>query len=133
MIGSLFTETWTCMQARALPWRTLAPALLLLLLLACAVGRTSSDETQAHISVQDARNGFAGELYSLGQRLAESGNWQEAIRAMLGAEPPPLPPTFLDFATHPRRHVLISACAQRWRGLRGRRGARGSRLTSSEL
>ncbi|KAJ1468879.1 hypothetical protein T484DRAFT_2216916 [Baffinella frigidus] len=70
------------MRARALPWRTLVPALLLLLL-ACAVGRTSSDETESHSSVQDAKNGFAGELFALGQRLSESGNWQDALRAML--------------------------------------------------
>lgn len=83
------------MRARALPWRTLVPALLLLLL-ACAVGRTSSDETESHSSVQDAKNGFAGELFALGQRLSESGNWQDALRAMLGPEPPP-PPAWLRF------------------------------------
>ena len=95
--------------------------MLLLLLLACAVGRTSSDETEAHISVLDARNGFAGELYSLGQRLTESGNWQDAIRAMLGAAPPPLPPDFLDCdpteATCAESlHVLSGgeACAGGW-------------------
>jgi len=91
VIGSLLTEARTRrMRGRALAWRTLAPALLLLLL-ACAVGRTSSDETEAQSSVQDSRNGFAGELYSLGQRLSESGNWQDALRAMLGTKPFLLP------------------------------------------